>query len=576
MGITSRILQRFSTRDLVLIAILAALGIAIKPVVVPLAHVVTAPLFIPGGALAGGLYMMWLVVGMGIVGKRGTATLIALVQALLVMFTGVVGSHGAMSLVSYTAPGVVMDLGLLVIGHSACCLACCTIAGVLANVTGTLTVSVIFFRLPPIPLALAVATAALSGAIGGVLAAQVAGRLRRYRIGVRSERSSAVAVPTAGRGRHVLGRGTLILSITAVVLAAALVARAATGCSGASSAPPDGGARSGGTPDGAAEIALVDAASGENGSLDLTATAVPGNGEGEKSLGDVLRADGRDTTGRITVYGADGSITSASADECTLTRHGTLLIDGDDAGAIVGIVLNPPRASVRDVRALAQNSLAAGGRALILYLDGFGWDMYVAARERGDLRHLARLSPSKALSVYPTITPVAFAAMVSGGDPATTGVRDRSSHRLSCDSVFGWAEARGLSTSLIEGDRQILELTSATSLNPDADADGTTDDEVFSAAEQRIARGQPDLMLVHVHGIDDVAASHGPSSAETGARIRDVDAAAGALMRRWRGLVIVTADHGLHTVESGAGGRAGEHGDFCAEDLLVPLLVRDL
>ncbi|NLG64707.1 MAG: ECF transporter S component, partial [Actinobacteria bacterium] len=112
MGPVSRAFRTFSTRDLILIAIVAALGISIKPVVVPLAHLIAAPLFVPAGALAGGLYMMWLVVGMGLVPRRGTATLIALVQALLVMFTGVVGSHGAMSLVSYTAPGIVMDLGL--------------------------------------------------------------------------------------------------------------------------------------------------------------------------------------------------------------------------------------------------------------------------------------------------------------------------------------------------------------------------------------------------------------------------------------------------------------------------------
>ena len=73
--------------------------------------------------------MMWLVVGMGIVGKRGTATLIALVQALLVMLTGVVGSHGALSLISYTLPGIVMDLGLWLTGHRACCLRCCSSRG---------------------------------------------------------------------------------------------------------------------------------------------------------------------------------------------------------------------------------------------------------------------------------------------------------------------------------------------------------------------------------------------------------------------------------------------------------------
>ena len=74
MGLTQKALARFSLFDLIIIAMMAALGIAIKPVVVPLAHIITGPLFIPSGAVAGGFYMMWLVLGLGLTGKRGTAT----------------------------------------------------------------------------------------------------------------------------------------------------------------------------------------------------------------------------------------------------------------------------------------------------------------------------------------------------------------------------------------------------------------------------------------------------------------------------------------------------------------------
>ena len=45
-----RLTAGFSTFDLVLIAVLAALGIATKPIIVPLAHLITGPLFIPGGS----------------------------------------------------------------------------------------------------------------------------------------------------------------------------------------------------------------------------------------------------------------------------------------------------------------------------------------------------------------------------------------------------------------------------------------------------------------------------------------------------------------------------------------------
>ena len=65
----SRFLKNYSVFNLIIIAVVSALGIATKPIVVPLIHIITGPLFIPGGALAGGFYMFWLVLGAGIVKK---------------------------------------------------------------------------------------------------------------------------------------------------------------------------------------------------------------------------------------------------------------------------------------------------------------------------------------------------------------------------------------------------------------------------------------------------------------------------------------------------------------------------
>lgn len=178
----SKILQRFRIYDFVIIAIMAALGIAIKPVLVPLAHIISGPLMIPSGAFAGGLYMMWLIVGYGITGKPGTSTLIALIQAFLVMFTGVVGSHGVMSLFTYLSPGIVMDLLLLLIGHRVCCRGCAVIAGAAANVTGTACVNIVFFQAPGAYLLLILSIAVLSGGIGGLLAWELLKVLRKYNL----------------------------------------------------------------------------------------------------------------------------------------------------------------------------------------------------------------------------------------------------------------------------------------------------------------------------------------------------------------------------------------------------------
>ena len=175
-----RALRRFSVKELVIISAMAALGLAIKAVVTPLIQLASAPLFIPGGALGGGLYMMWLVIAAGITGRRGAASLTALVQALLVILTGVGGSHGILSLVSYTLPGLAIDLWLLISRHRACCLPCAFVSCILANLCGTVAVNMIFFRLPTIHLLLSLTAAAFSGGVGGVLSWRLLGALRKF------------------------------------------------------------------------------------------------------------------------------------------------------------------------------------------------------------------------------------------------------------------------------------------------------------------------------------------------------------------------------------------------------------
>lgn len=164
-----KIFNKFTLYELVITAAMAALGIAIKPIAVPLAHLVCGPLMIPSGALAGGLYMMWLVIGYGIVKKPGAALIISVIQALLVVFTGVAGSHGIMSLFTYIAPGLAVEIVMLIMNHRGCCIGCCAIAGIAANVAGTASVNILFFQAPGPYLVLILSLAALSGMIGGII-----------------------------------------------------------------------------------------------------------------------------------------------------------------------------------------------------------------------------------------------------------------------------------------------------------------------------------------------------------------------------------------------------------------------
>jgi len=173
MFVIQKALDKFSIYDLIIIAMMSAFGVAIKPIIAPLSHILLGSLPIPSGAVTGGLYMMWLVMGFAITGKRGTMTLIGLVQGILVMVVGMYGSQGAMSLITYTTPGIVSDLIMLLIGHRACCILCCFIAGMVCNMTGTFMVNLTNYRFPLFPLLLSLGIAALSGGLGGLIAYKI-------------------------------------------------------------------------------------------------------------------------------------------------------------------------------------------------------------------------------------------------------------------------------------------------------------------------------------------------------------------------------------------------------------------
>lgn len=182
MKTQSKFLSKFSVFDLVIIAVVSALGIATKPIIVPLVHIITGPLFIPGGAIAGGFYMMWIVLGAGFVKKLGTGTLIGIVQSILVIATGIMGTHGIMSLISYTLPGIVVDIVFFFSREKKYNILHYVFGCMAANVTGTLITNILFFRLPGATVVLILSSAALSGAIGGIIVSSINRVLERVRI----------------------------------------------------------------------------------------------------------------------------------------------------------------------------------------------------------------------------------------------------------------------------------------------------------------------------------------------------------------------------------------------------------
>ena len=125
----------------------ASLGIATKSIVQPIVATVTGPLYIPTGAVAGGVYMMWPVMAYGLVRKPGTATIISLTQALFSLLIPV-GNFGLFTFVIYLGPGLAIDGFFLLSKHKACCAACCVGAAAIANAVGTISVSALLLALP--------------------------------------------------------------------------------------------------------------------------------------------------------------------------------------------------------------------------------------------------------------------------------------------------------------------------------------------------------------------------------------------------------------------------------------------
>ncbi|HHT83723.1 MAG: ECF transporter S component [Christensenellales bacterium] len=159
----------YTVYDLILIAMLTALTIAFKALAGIFVRLITGPLGIPGGSLAGGLYMMWLPLGISIINKRGVAFIIALIQTLTLLITSLPGSHGIWTFLTYLTPAVLIEIVFFYKPKNGYNIMHFIVGVAIANIAGALGSNLLFFRLPAIPLLFTLAAAAFSGALGGAL-----------------------------------------------------------------------------------------------------------------------------------------------------------------------------------------------------------------------------------------------------------------------------------------------------------------------------------------------------------------------------------------------------------------------
>jgi len=287
----------------------------------------------------------------------------------------------------------------------------------------------------------------------------------------------------------------------------------------------------------------------------------------------VIKNDGVSPSG-FAVYTADGDIVYVNQIKAVRkklwggyeVKAGSLTIADP-----VGIIESPPAQSITDIYKQVLDSLDRDTNVLVIYIDGLGYEACSKAANGGTISYISSLgSVFRANTVYPPITDVTFASMVTGMTPKHTGIHDREKKPLAVPTIFDAAAERGKEALLIEGNIRIIIDEAETVLNTDQNKNGTIDDEIYACALQEI-KAPPQLLLIHFHSYDDFAHKYGPASEEAMKRLKVLDTYIQDLLKKYDGDVIITADHGMHGTESG-----GEHGTFSVEDMFIPMIKSTL
>lgn len=164
-------------RTLIFLALCCDLGLFSKRLISPAANLVTDFLHIPGG-IGTSFSLMFLVVAAVTVERFGCAAIMGIVQSALALAFGMVGSMGALSAIGYIVPGIVIDLLLLATRKSPLSRRDrVVLANALAAPSAALTANFIVFHLRGVVLLFYLCVAATSGAVFGLLGAEIARRL---------------------------------------------------------------------------------------------------------------------------------------------------------------------------------------------------------------------------------------------------------------------------------------------------------------------------------------------------------------------------------------------------------------
>jgi hypothetical protein len=217
------------------------------------------------------------------------------------------------------------------------------------------------------------------------------------------------------------------------------------------------------------------------------------------------------------------------------------------------------------------DQVGGAGRLAILAPDGLGEFAFRLWRtEMPYLGSLCRQRYVTLRSVMPSITPVNFAAMVSGTDLEGHGVRAKEMD-FKCHTLFDLLRENGRTGSGVG----LPGYTGSDLLARCSDVGGTApvhDDAALETLTLSIAREHlPDFLIVQIGETDDHFHRVGPSSPLIVPKLRETDQRLERMTAALTDLdyvVIILSDHGQH--DTGDPAHGGSHGTDSDEDCLVP------
>jgi len=154
----------FSTRDLVTIAILSALGGVLSTYIGYLGNLINTTLGVPFGAgqVMAGLHIFWMIVAYAIVPRFGTGTLVGILKGMVELFAG--SAHGVPVVLVSLIEGLLVDMTFAVFRKPST--VAFVAAGAIASASNVFTFQALYFSAVPITYILLIAAmAAISGAV---------------------------------------------------------------------------------------------------------------------------------------------------------------------------------------------------------------------------------------------------------------------------------------------------------------------------------------------------------------------------------------------------------------------------